>query len=780
MTDFRFGPDRLDDLWDAIGASSMADETAHDDEWNATALIRVLEAGAPTMTETQRIRINRSILYPAQGLLASAQPASLEAGSMPEPAHTGIPATSRPLRKRLEHPFLQIAATILLLLGILGAWFVTRTGNPDPKTTPVGSINSPAPQEQPPLEPLLYISVPAADATRELIVIVRRIEIAPGGHWSAQIDEANQPDSDAALALASGSVNATSTDGASTTYNQPGRIELPTDGRLEITNTNDSAALLVEFSMSPNGTGAEAVSPADKATVNSSEMSPPYIVPTGYPATLDLWNPIGLAISQFVTPPSMELIYGVVDRGMYTSDSFSANLDNQASPTDDGSIPQPYSLAPGDTISSAPGEFPNLRAANDDASILLVSARQLTTEDIARQGTHSEVSFSSEQIQLDLRSVTIQPGGRYAFRLTGSVITWGVSGTGSIASSLSEDSSAIVSNLYTRVFGSGEFSITADGNEPVTFLLALVSQDSIEMIESLDTSVTIAGGGEVLLPLGSHSLRFSLDASAGIEVNPSAQETALTLISAGEAELTPLTEITLHTGAGAKTLAPFTGPITLSPGDWFITEPGDGYRLARSDAASQIARITLSPIVSPERGTPVSATPLSESSEAQAEAECTIAPRSLDDYEQILATPYSEGDPAVNHRGDTDSAPADPATIAGVTESMRQLLACNRLETLYQHYSLYSIAAIRYQASLGNLNLESLEESSLLSMTPVSEQGPLPDQLVIDQVSIFPDGRAGAWVSANAEIAYVTFVYEGGQWLIDFWDDSQLIATPAP
>jgi hypothetical protein len=45
----------------------------------------------------------------------------------------------------------------------------------------------------------------------------------------------------------------------------------------------------------------------------------------------------------------------------------------------------------------------------------------------------------------------------------------------------------------------------------------------------------------------------------------------------------------------------------------------------------------------------------------------------------------------------------------------------------------------------------------------------------IDEISLFPDGRAGAWISANGEVAYLTFVVdpENGRWLIDAWDDRE-------
>jgi hypothetical protein len=51
--------------------------------------------------------------------------------------------------------------------------------------------------------------------------------------------------------------------------------------------------------------------------------------------------------------------------------------------------------------------------------------------------------------------------------------------------------------------------------------------------------------------------------------------------------------------------------------------------------------------------------------------------------------------------------------------------------------------------------------------------------VILSEVRVFPDGRAGAIVIFDGELVYLTFVRAGDRWLIDAWDEGDPVATPA-
>ncbi|MCC6703828.1 MAG: hypothetical protein IT334_03060 [Thermomicrobiales bacterium] len=212
--------------------------------------------------------------------------------------------------------------------------------------------------------------------------------------------------------------------------------------------------------------------------------------------------------------------------------------------------------------------------------------------------------------------------------------------------------------------------------------------------------------------------------------------------------------------------------VQLFPLDAFVTTSGASYRLQSSNdgdgvmatfgltAGDSDASAQASPVSVPAgEGVLIPVTP----------ADCTIEPRSIDSFADILANPMANGTPQTNLQSESPAGvPADAETIAGVTDTIVQVVACNSPPTL-EMYSIYSENLLRMQAVYG---MRITEIEGLERFSPPENPDQITGYVTIQNVQILPDGRVTAMVNADNEIAFVTFVFENGRWLIDFWDDS--------
>ena len=170
-----------------------------------------------------------------------------------------------------------------------------------------------------------------------------------------------------------------------------------------------------------------------------------------------------------------------------------------------------------------------------------------------------------------------------------------------------------------------------------------------------------------------------------------------------------------------------------------------------------------------------------------AAAECTVAPRSEDElralFREAAATPVLDSSaasptPAIAPTGD----PADEQTVAEVSATWRQFIACITAGDQARMFALYSDDMVRRQFVVDiafGVTEDALFE--FLAATPV----PLPpDQSVpilpFDDVRVLRDGRVavvGPGEQGRGDVRI--FVKEGGRWLIDDWFDLTSSGTPA-
>jgi hypothetical protein len=188
-------------------------------------------------------------------------------------------------------------------------------------------------------------------------------------------------------------------------------------------------------------------------------------------------------------------------------------------------------------------------------------------------------------------------------------------------------------------------------------------------------------------------------------------------------------------------------------------------------------------VASAQSGTPASAL------DVPAATECTIAPRSEDElralFREAAATPVLDSfelaaspTPAIAPTGDS----ADEQTVAEVSATWRQFIACITAGDQARMFALYSDDMVRRQFVVDiafGVTEDALFE--FLAATPV----PLPpDQSVpilpFDDVRVLRDGRVvvvGPGEQGRGDVRI--FVKEGGRWLLDNWFDLTSSGTPA-
>jgi hypothetical protein len=166
-------------------------------------------------------------------------------------------------------------------------------------------------------------------------------------------------------------------------------------------------------------------------------------------------------------------------------------------------------------------------------------------------------------------------------------------------------------------------------------------------------------------------------------------------------------------------------------------------------------------------------------------AECTVEPRSADELRAlfreaaatpVLDSPEASPTPAVAPTGD----PADEQTVAAISATWRQFIACINAGDQARMFALFSDDMVRRQLFV-DIAFGVTEDAlfAFLAATPV----PLPDPSV--PVAPFADAR----VLDDGRIAVVgpgelgrgdvrIFVKEGDRWLIDAWFDLTSSGTP--
>jgi hypothetical protein len=186
--------------------------------------------------------------------------------------------------------------------------------------------------------------------------------------------------------------------------------------------------------------------------------------------------------------------------------------------------------------------------------------------------------------------------------------------------------------------------------------------------------------------------------------------------------------------------------------------------VAGIDAASETSAQESTPIAGLDASTPVA---------------CTVEPRSEDElralFREVAATPIptsleASPTPAVPPTG----APADAQTVAAITATWRQYLACIESGDQARMFALLSDAMVRRQFVV-DIAFGVTEDAlfAYLAATPT----PLPPGQSVpfapfDDVRVLGDGRVavvGPGEGGRGDVRI--FVKEGDRWLLDDWFD---------
>lgn len=156
---------------------------------------------------------------------------------------------------------------------------------------------------------------------------------------------------------------------------------------------------------------------------------------------------------------------------------------------------------------------------------------------------------------------------------------------------------------------------------------------------------------------------------------------------------------------------------------------------------------------------------------------CTVAPRTL---EGITALGQGEAPVEPPNATETGGEPADAATIAEVTATAREMVACSNAGDILRRLALYSDNRLRY----------AYPDGPTKALVAIAAQ-PLPLALAdrvallgVEDVRVLPDGRVIARVkvdnpamhshdpnvaaaAAQQEAARLIFVKQNGRWLVD-------------
>jgi hypothetical protein len=149
---------------------------------------------------------------------------------------------------------------------------------------------------------------------------------------------------------------------------------------------------------------------------------------------------------------------------------------------------------------------------------------------------------------------------------------------------------------------------------------------------------------------------------------------------------------------------------------------------------------------------------------------CRVEARGRDDLNATVATPAAR--PATPEATVVPAGtPADPETVAGVTATVRELVACFNAGELFRAYGLYTDDYLR-DLFWRQPPLSQADYDALATPQP-APAGKRVEILAIEDVRLLADGRAGANVTLRYAVIpmpkhfFMTFVWTGERWLID-------------
>ncbi|HET8522030.1 MAG TPA: hypothetical protein VFL82_02280, partial [Thermomicrobiales bacterium] len=787
-----------DALWDDLIRSG--DPTRFSD-LDTAPFVAYLDVLAPRPNSAARARIRRRVVHAQEQkeeIMERPLPLTHANGHLPSRAPSRRGTRSRPRRHSLwKWPVaaMEVTAAFALIAAIvIGVLTLRPHDGPGPGLPAASTLGSPSatPRASGDGGSIASLELDNTAATSDLFVMIRRVTLPPNTRWDFANDAFPPVPAPVDQYVESGTLTVGFRGQerevtAGSNFKVEGGIQYLRNARSEP---------VTFLQVLTHETTKAAPEPPDSATVAQ-------ICDLPLPASLpDSWTLVTLNRASFTgagTPAipdilNQKTIFMNVESGkvnVYTTNGSAATTLRTG---------QSFTVAEDNRITKT-----EIVGDTEVSTLYLNVEWQTNAERVAndpRAGSTSDwqIPDGGANIGLILNQLTLEPSAALSFDLDGVMHLRVITGT----IGLTTDDGEKMLSVNERADASGRTHVTIRNTsaQPADVLLGLAysegtstpgitreNRTGVMTITPLGTAVTHLPAGSATVSLAPVQPPSEIGASSSISIHDGAsliavtQGTIILTRMAGEVEIWHGVPTNDATVAPAGATPSFGKPTELHADDAVFVHPYGGYRLElaadTTNPAPQLFALTVTSTAQSLAATPTAhdATPApAEAFTVAGDTPCTVAPRTMEDLTAILSPEHATGTPDPGLRDhQANGTPADPDTVAGVRQTVTDLAACQSNGSGWQTYALYSANAIRLMAEANNLTAEDLateaDNAPAPNTTGTSTAGQHGITVAIDDILTFPNGRAGAMVNFDGELAYLTFVHQGDRWLIDAWDD---------
>src|SRR5918995_1430981 len=170
--------------------------------------------------------------------------------------------------------------------------------------------------------------------------------------------------------------------------------------------------------------------------------------------------------------------------------------------------------------------------------------------------------------------------------------------------------------------------------------------------------------------------------------------------------------------------------------------------------------------------------------------ECTVTPRTLEEFETLAQEPAPDEPP---NASETGGEPVDEATRDAITATARELVACSNAGDILRRLALYSDARLRFAYPDGPTRaLEMIAESPLplveaerVALVSVEDVRQLADgrvsaRVTVDNPASHSHDPQTAATASQQEVARLIFIQEAGRWRVDETRREELTTNATP
>ena len=169
---------------------------------------------------------------------------------------------------------------------------------------------------------------------------------------------------------------------------------------------------------------------------------------------------------------------------------------------------------------------------------------------------------------------------------------------------------------------------------------------------------------------------------------------------------------------------------------------------------------------------------------------CTVEPRTLDEIAELAKSSAPQHPPNAT---EADGMPVDQETVAGVTSTIEEMVACSNAGDILRRLAVYSDNRIRYAYPDGpNAALQAMAADPLpvqplerVAITAIEDVTALPDgrvsvRVVVDNPASHSHDPNVSQSAIQQEAARLILVTEDGSWRVDETrrEDPQTRGTP--